>query len=129
MSGTFLLDTNAIIARIAGDAAVQALLIQADEVFIPTIALGEMYYGAEHSGRIRDNLAQVERFAAGRTVLVCDAQTARWYGRIRYRLRVKGRPIPDNDLWIAAIALQHSLTIVTRDEHFNEVDGLAVERW
>jgi tRNA(fMet)-specific endonuclease VapC len=48
---------------------------------------------------------------------------------LNQELRVKGQPIPENDIWVAAIALQHRLTLVTRDEHFKQVDGLAVETW
>jgi len=48
---------------------------------------------------------------------------------VRDRLRLKGRPIPENDIWIAAVALQHGLPLATRDDHFNEVDGLRVENW
>lgn len=62
-------------------------------------------------------------------VLGCDAETARRYGEVKNGLRQKGRPIPENDIWIAAIALQYDLTLVARDVHFGEVDGLKVEAW
>ena len=62
-------------------------------------------------------------------MLACDASTARFYGEIKNRLRAQARPIPENDVWIAAIALQHGLVLATRDEHFAAVDGLACERW
>lgn len=129
MSGTYLLDTNAIIARIANDSALLALLAQADEIFVPVVALGEMYFGAEKSSRVTQNLAQVDSFAAGRRLLTCDPNTARWYGRITQQLRQQGRPIPQNDIWIAAIALQHTLTVVTRDQHFQHIDGLQIAAW
>ena len=60
------------------------------------------------------------------TILVCDTETARQYGRIKVELRRKGRPIPENDMWIAAVALQHGLTLATRDAHFDAIDGLTV---
>jgi tRNA(fMet)-specific endonuclease VapC len=62
-------------------------------------------------------------------VLACDAETAQHYGRIRNVLLAKGRPIPENDIWIAASARQHGLTLVTRDGHFGSVEDLIVERW
>jgi tRNA(fMet)-specific endonuclease VapC len=62
-------------------------------------------------------------------VLGCDTATARQYGRIKNALRARGRPIPDNDIWIAAIALQHDLTLLSRDRHFGAVAGLVVETW
>ena len=62
-------------------------------------------------------------------MLPCDTATAQQYGDIKNQLRAKGRPIPENDIWIAAIAMQYQLTLVARDGHFHEVDGLQVETW
>jgi tRNA(fMet)-specific endonuclease VapC len=70
--------------------------------------------------------AVLERAAA---VLGCDAVTAQQYGRIKNDLRSKGRPIPENDIWIAAVAVQHGLTVVSRDDHFAEVTDLPREVW
>jgi len=61
--------------------------------------------------------------------LICDIETATHYARIKNDLRLKGKPIPENDIWIAALALQHGLILATRDAHFGEVDGLTVVRW
>jgi tRNA(fMet)-specific endonuclease VapC len=55
--------------------------------------------------------------------------TAQQYGEIKNALRAKGRPIPENDLWIAALSLQYGLTVVTRDDHFNAIDGLPIATW
>jgi tRNA(fMet)-specific endonuclease VapC len=71
----------------------------------------------------------VERFAAKRSILHCDLNVARVYGLLKQRLREKGRPIPENDIWIAATAANHNLILVTRDQHFDEVDGLTTIRW
>ena len=57
--------------------------------------------------------------------LPCDFDTARLYGRIKAELRRKGKPIPENDIWIAAAAIQYGLTLVTRDRHFDFIDGLS----
>jgi len=124
-----LLDTNIIIAVFAQEAAAQSQLAATAEVFVPSIALGELYYGARRSGRAAANLARVDQFAADNIVLGCDAVTAQEYGEIRNLLRLRGKPIPENDIWIAAIAIQNQLTLVTRDEHFSAVDGLKIERW
>jgi tRNA(fMet)-specific endonuclease VapC len=129
MSGRFLLDTNIVIALLEGEAAVQDQLSQADEVFVSSIALGELYFGAGKSGRPQANRARVDEFARDSVVMGCDTDIARRYGEVKNALRLRGRPIPENDIWIAAVALQHGLTLVTRDEHFNKVDGLAVEVW
>ena len=128
-SRSLLIDTNAAIARIAQDTDLVQLLEQAPEVFVSSITLGELYYGAEKSAKVESNLAQVDKLAAEGTVLTCDARTARWNGRIAQQLRAKGRPIPQNDMWIAALVLQHNLTLVTRDEHFKQVDCLLLETW
>ena len=125
----YLLDTNIIIALLEGDDTVLSHLDRAHEVFVPAIALGELFFGAEKSGRPLENTAKVERFAAGRSVLACDLEVAREYGRLRQGLRAKGRPLPENDIWIAAIAKYHDLVLVTRDRHFFEVDNLPVEGW
>ena len=129
MSGRFLLDTNIIISLFAGETSIQEHLTQVEEVFVPCIVLGELYYGAWKSSRAGENLACIDDFAVNNTVLGCDADTSREYGLIKNRLREKGRPIPENDLWIAAIARQHDLVIVTRDDHFSEVEGLKREIW
>ncbi|MBC7911224.1 MAG: type II toxin-antitoxin system VapC family toxin [Pyrinomonadaceae bacterium] len=129
MNGRYLLDTNIVIAIFADETAVRQQLAGAGEVFVPSIALGELYYGAHKSARVASNIARVDEFAANNTVLVCDTETSRLYGNIKSELRAKGRPIPENDIWIAAVTTQHQLTLVTRDGHFNNVDGLLIDVW
>src|SRR5258708_5177858 len=129
MPVSLLLDTNIIIALFAKDTSVQQHLADAEEVFLPSIVLGELYYGALRSGNPEPSLAKIDEFAAANAVLPCDAMTARNYGEIKSGLRSKGHPIPENDIGIEAIAEQHGLTLVTRDEHFSEIDRLSVERW
>jgi len=129
MSGRLLLDTDIIIGLFAQDESVQERLAHASETFVPAIVLGELYYGARKSANAAANLAKIDKLAARAAVLACDADTAREYGRVKDQLRAKGRPVPENDIWIAAIALQHRLTLVSRDAHFAEIEGLSVERW
>lgn len=124
MAGRLLLDTNIVIDLIEGRESVRRLVQSSQEVFIPVIALGELYYGAFRSRRVGENLKKLEELAAERSIIFCNADTARHYGAIKGKLRTIGNPIPDNDVWIAAVALQHSLTIVTRDHHFQVIDGL-----
>ena len=128
MAGRVLLDTNVIIAFFSGEKAVSQRFVDA-EVFVSSTVLGELYYGARKSAHVAGNLARIEQFASSVQVLNCDAATAQLYGNIRDGLRSKGRPIPENDIWIAAVALQHGLPLATRDDHFKEVDGLRVENW
>jgi tRNA(fMet)-specific endonuclease VapC len=129
MSGKYLLDTNIVIALFANDSAVMENLSKVEEIFIPSIVIGELFYGAHKSSRAKDNLARIDEFASSNIVLGCDTETARMYGEIKDALRVKGRPIPENDIWIAAIAVQHSLILVSKDAHFGEIKNLKVTAW
>lgn len=129
MNGRFLLDTNIVIALIAKDSSVERGLASAEKVYVPSLVLGELYFGARASAQKDRNLARIDEFAAANAVLVPDVATAREYDILKAALRVKGRPIPENDMWIAAITRQHGLTLVTRDAHFQEVEGLAVGSW
>ncbi|MEE8391198.1 MAG: PIN domain-containing protein [Anaerolineae bacterium] len=89
--------------------------------------IGELYYGACKSSRVEDNVALIDDFAANNVVLGCDTETAYRYGKVKNRLRQRGRPIPENDIWIAAIALQHDLILLTSDVHFGKVENLKLE--
>ena len=129
MNGSYLLDTNIVIAMLAEERAVIQGLEMAEEVFLSSIVLGELYFGARKSSRSEANVARLDRLASNSTVLSCDIETARYYGEVKDGLRRKGRPIPENDVWIAAVALQHGLTLVTRDGHMDEVEGLRTESW
>jgi tRNA(fMet)-specific endonuclease VapC len=113
-----------LIALLEGDQGAVSKIEPAAEVFVPVVAVGELLFGAAKSGCAAENAAKVERFAAGRSILPRDLNVARVYGRVKQRLREKGRPIPENDLWIAATAVSHELVLVTRDQHFSGVDGL-----
>jgi tRNA(fMet)-specific endonuclease VapC len=128
-SGRFLLDTNIVIALLQGDDTVLSHLDQAPEVFIPAVALGELFFGAAKSGRPSENTAKVERFATGRSIVSCDLDVAREYGRLKQHLKEKGRPLPENDIWIAAMAKHHGMVLVTRDRHFREVPDLQIADW
>ena len=129
MGGEFLLDTNVVIALFPRDANVLARVAAATDLFVPSIVIGELAFGARNSAHPARNLQQVEDFLAANTVHACGTETARLYGVIRHALRRKGRPLPEHDIWIAAVALEHDLTLVTRDAHFQEVDRLKLETW
>lgn len=129
MNGRYLLDTNIIIGLFAGDESVVKSLEQANAVFVASVVLGELYFGALKSQRIQENLARIDEFAADCSVLNVDSETATRYGEIKNSLRSKGRPIPENDIWIAAVALQHDLVLITRDEHFSAIGELATDSW
>jgi tRNA(fMet)-specific endonuclease VapC len=129
MNGSYLLDTNIVIDLLGRNEATETQLAEASTVYIPSIVLGELYYGSYKSTRVESNLAKLERFAAKSAVLNCDNDTARYYGQIKNELRRKGKPIPENDIWIAAISMQYGINLVTRDAHFAEIAGLSLESW
>ncbi|WP_254510018.1 type II toxin-antitoxin system VapC family toxin [Anatilimnocola floriformis] len=129
MSGSHLLDTNIIVAVFKSDSQVIARLAVTTGVVAPVVAIGELQYGAYHSAKVEQNLAQVRAFADTIEVLPCDAETADYYGRIKHDLRTTGNPIPENDIWIAAVALQHNLILVSRDQHFRHISNLKWEQW
>ena len=145
MDGKHLLDTNIIIALFKNDLYVRNQMTASPndgvtkgrrhqmkaspEVFVPAIAIGELYFGAQHSAHVEKNMNQVREFSENTTVLACELATAEHYGQIKNELKSKGHPLPENDVWIAAIAKQHSLTVVTRDQHFKEIDALLLEEW
>ena len=129
MNGRCLLDTNIVIALLAGEKSVLEALSEVDEVFLSNVVLGELYYGAFKSQRSLENIARIEELAENSVVISCDEHVARKYGEIKNTLRAKGHPIPENDIWIAATAIFYDLTLITRDRHFEEVEGLSTESW
>ena len=124
-----ILDTNGLSAMADGDKSLEPLLQQAAEIAVPVIVLGEYRYGirqSRHRIRYERWLAKV---LAGCRVLAVDEETAGHYAEIRDELKRSGRPIPGNDLWIAALARQHALSLLSRDQQFDFVPGLKRVGW
>ncbi len=78
---------------------------------------------------MEENITRINKFAQSSSVLICDTEASRMYGMLKNGLRAKGRPIPENDIWIAAIAKRYKITLVSRDDHFKEIDGLSIATW
>lgn len=125
----FLLDTNAIIALFGSDTQLTDLLEDTQNVYVSSIVIGELYFGAFKSARMEENIARIDRFVSDHDVLACDKETARIYGRIINNLRIKGRPVSPNDAWIAAHAIQYELTLLTKDTDFKEITELRIQDW
>ncbi|MFN6946263.1 MAG: type II toxin-antitoxin system VapC family toxin [Cytophagaceae bacterium] len=125
----FLLDTNIVIGLFANEQAIINNIMSSETIFIPTIVIGELYYGAEQSSKKNENIKKIDEFASNSFVLECSTETAKQYGSVKCKLKLKGTPIPENDIWIAAMAIQNDLTLITRDKHFNHVEGLYIEKW
>jgi tRNA(fMet)-specific endonuclease VapC len=124
-----ILDTNALSAFADGAPLATAALQTANDVAIPVIVLGEFRYGVTHSTRHRAYQAWLERYLPSFRVLEITAETALEYATIRSELRRLGKPIPANDLWIAALCREHDLPLLSRDRHFDRVDGLRRLEW
>lgn len=129
MAGKVLLDTNIVIAHIDGEKAVNDRVKQISESFISTVVMGELFYGAMKSQKTSSNIFRLEKVVEEFCILPCDITTAKVYGLVKNEMKTKGNPIPENDLWIAAIARQHGLILATRDVHFSKVPELQVEKW
>ena len=93
------------------------------------IVLAELYFGTYKSQHIEENRRVIQAIENTQTILFLDLVTADLYGRIKQGLRARGRPIPENDIWIAALALQHELTVLSQDTHFDEIDDLNRAGW
>ena len=124
-----ILDTNALSAFVDGEPGVGEVLRRQVRAAIPVIVLGEFRYGiaaSRHRAAYEAWLAShLEQF----DVLAVTAETAVAYAALRTALQRSGRPIPANDAWIAALALQHRLPILSRDEHFDVVPDLERRAW
>ena len=122
------LDTSIIVAALRGDPEVRQRLTTIQGVITATV-VGELFVGAYLAAESARQLQDVLQLLRTSKVLPCDQDTGEYYARITVALRRQGTPIPDNDVWIAAVALQYALPLVTRDAHFQRVPGLVVERW
>lgn len=121
-------DTNAYSAFMLGEVRVVDAVRRAHEIHLPLIVMAELLAGFAVGTRKEANREQLARFMASPRVhlLKPDEKTARIYAEVFTALRGQGTPIPTNDLWIAALARQHHLALLTLDGHFRHVPGLVV---
>jgi tRNA(fMet)-specific endonuclease VapC len=120
------IDTNAYAGFKRGDQELVEVLAAADLIGVSLVVFGELLSGFAVGSRSDQNCRELDAFLSSSRVrtLVIDPEAARWYARIYAVLRAAGRPISTNDLWIAATCLQNGLALVTRDRHFDQIDGL-----
>lgn len=129
MNGDIALNTSVAIRFLNGDKKVTQRLYACQRIFLPTVAVGELLFGAENSNRSFQNLPRYQEFVEACEVLPLGKATAVTYAQTRLALKRKGRPIPINDVWIAAQCLENKWTLATNDSDFSHVDGLVLERW
>jgi tRNA(fMet)-specific endonuclease VapC len=120
------LDTNAYVALSEGDPQLVEETRTADVVGVPIVVLGELWFGFMNGSKLHENTKTLERFMATRRVQVLrlDEQTTRLFGETAMLLRKAGKPIQQNDIWIAALCKQHDFALATRDQGFRHVLGL-----
>jgi len=118
-----ILDTNALSAFADEDPAILAILAKAELLAIPVIVLGEYRYGIAQSRNRAGYTTWLNNLLPDCMVLDVSEQTALYYADIHLELRQFGRPIPTNDIWIAALCRQHRLSLLSRDHHFDSVPG------
>lgn len=125
-----ILDTNAVSALAKDERGILAVLTTAaPPLVLPVIVIGEYRYGIAQSNRGPSLTKWLESFIADCTVLDVVSDTTHYYAAISLELRRIGKPIPDNDLWIAALCRQHGLPLLSRDGHFDVVRGLKRISW
>ena len=124
-----ILDTNALSAVADGEASALELVGGADRVAVPVIVLGEYRFGIAQSRHRVSYEGWLRQWTAVVEILDIDDRSTHSYSTIGLELKRKGTPIPTNDLWIAALCRQHSLPLVSRDQHFDFVAGLRRLNW
>ena len=119
-----ILDTNALSAWAEGRAAVESPLRVAQRLVVPSVVLGEYYFGIRQSRHRSRYEAWLARYLPLTEIALVTSATADTYADIRLELKRRGTPIPPNDVWIAALARQHGLALLSNDGHFDTVDGV-----
>jgi len=128
-TGNVLLDTSVVIPYLKGDAAIRRQIEAVPVLYLPITVVGELYCGAyasQHQARV---LQEIRNFLTGVVMLGQSETTAECYGQIRADLAKAGTPIPENDIWIAALAREQGMLLVTRDAHFQRISGLNIVNW
>ena len=126
-----LLDTNIYVAFKRNDMEIVKAFHHLDYIGIDITVLAELYSGFKCGKKEKLNRIELKEFLNNPRVhlLEHDHTTAEFYSGIYLALRKKGCPIPTNDIWIAAVAMQNGLAVFTKDNHFSNIDGLIVEIW
>ena len=125
---SLLIDTNAVTALLHGEEDAIAAIGGVEQLYFPFIVLGELYSGFRYGSREKENRKRLSDFLdeTDSQILYPNEETLEQYASIYKILRLKGKPIPTNDLWIAAIALQNTMPLFSLDSHFSYVEGLTL---
>ena len=123
-----LIDTNIYSYALRGDDSVVEVLKKTEHIGISVISIGELLSGFKGGGKEKRNREELELFLDSPRVVVypVDEDTSEFYAEIINNLRAIGKPVPTNDIWIAAVAFQNGLRLFTKDEHFKAIAGLSL---
>lgn len=124
-----ILDTNALSAAADREPSALAIVSEAERIAVPVIVLGEYRLGIAQSRHRASYESWLQEWISSVAVLDIDEETSQSYAALGLELKRKGKPIPTNDLWIAALCRQHALPIVSRDQHFDVVPGIRRVSW
>ena len=124
-----ILDTNALSAYLDNVPQAVEIVREAQGIAIPVLVAGEFAFGIAHSRHRAAYERSLHRMLERCTVLEVDLETARHYAAVRLELNLAGSPIPANDAWIAALSRQHATPVMSRDTHFESVNGLVLRKW
>jgi len=121
-----LIDTNIYSYALKGEEGVVGVLREADEIGFSVISIGELLSGFKLGGREQKNRKELEQFLDSPRIVIypVNEETAEFYAQILNNLRKIGKPVPTNDIWIAAVAFQNGLKLFTKDAHFQTIAGL-----
>jgi tRNA(fMet)-specific endonuclease VapC len=124
-----ILDTNALSAWIDGDPDIEEVLLQAGILKLNSVSLGEYRFGILPSRNRTEYERALSLIEADVEILLIDRTTAVFYAQVRQELKTQGTPIPYQDIWIASLAKQHDLPVISRDTHFDQVRGIRRVSW
>ena len=125
----YLIDTNIIDAFHDEEECIVERMQKLDKIKIACISIGELFYGVIKSTQKTKNMNNLTHIINFYEILYIDYEVTYQNGDIKAKLRSIGRPTPDNDIWIAAIAKKHDLVIATRDKHLLDLNFVPTERW
>ncbi len=123
-----LVDTNVIIRFLNGQTELFSLFDNMEDLYVSSISVGELMYGAERSKKSEFNRENFFCFCEQMKVIYPDLEVAKSYGKIKASLKAKGKPIPENDIWIAATCHAADLTLITADSDFDYVNEITVKK-
>ncbi|MCU0447615.1 MAG: type II toxin-antitoxin system VapC family toxin [Arcicella sp.] len=124
MVATLALDTNIAIDFLNGKPTIVNLISQYESICLPITVCGELLFGAKNSGNAIKNIQKYQNFIDTCLVLETNQLIANEYANTRLELKAKGKPIPENDIWIAAICIVNDIPLISHDKHFENIDKL-----